>query len=538
MQALLDVLARGRSRARWRGRGLALAAVGAVSLSAWGWQRLATLTHWRACAAEGASLAEVWNDDVAARMLDALRSTGAGHAEVTATKVRPWLDAYAHDWQHARTEACLAAGTSAAELETLERARWCLDERRMELEALVTELNSGKPQTVDTAVPAVAALEQPAACRDADRLARSPAPPAGEHEAARTIRSALSSAGALRWTGAHQEGLAAARIALSDAEALQWPPLTAAARIEVAALLAELGTYEEAEAALVTAYFEAAQAGADEASAEAAGELALVVGVRLARHRHGLRWARHEGVLVSRLPDPTGLLQARHLAHRAAIHRATGEYAEARVLHERVLALRREALGPRHFEVALALVNFAAVHQAMGDHAEARAQLESALAIFEDVLGPDHPIVARTLNNLANTLFAAGSLDEALALHERARDLKERMLGPAHPDLAMTLNNIGAVHVQRGELPAATRLFARALEINERALGPTHPEVAASLHNLGETVNDMGFRLLAQRLLERAVSIHAATLEPGHPDLQASERSLAEIDFGLGVRRR
>ena len=68
-------------------------------------------------------------------------ATGVSYGATTADKVMPWLDAHASAWQQARTEACLNEDVRGVwDEDTLDRALWCLDERKMELEALTTEL--------------------------------------------------------------------------------------------------------------------------------------------------------------------------------------------------------------------------------------------------------------------------------------------------------------------------------------------------------------------------------------------------------------
>ncbi len=56
------------------------------------------------------------------------------------------------------------------------------------------------------------------------------------------------------------------------------------------------------------------------------------------------------------------------------------------------------------------LNNLAALHQAQGDYAAARPLYERALAIREAALGPEHPDVATSLNNLAGLHYAQGDV--------------------------------------------------------------------------------------------------------------------------------
>jgi tetratricopeptide (TPR) repeat protein len=125
-------------------------------------------------------------------------------------------------------------------------------------------------------------------------------------------------------------------------------------------------------------------------------------------------------------------------------------FADARVLHERALAIREQALGPGHPDVAQSLNSLANVHLAVGAHATARAMYESAISIREQALGPRHPKVGASLSNLAAVHLAEKKPQDALPLLERAVsifDLHEDVQtgeSHAHFNLARALVATGA----------------------------------------------------------------------------------------------
>ena len=61
-------------------------------------------------------------------------------------------------------------------------------------------------------------------------------------------------------------------------------------------------------------------------------------------------------------------------------------------------------LGERHPDYAKSLNNLAMLLEAQGDYAGARPLYEKALAIRKEVLGERHPDYAKSLNNLAMLL--------------------------------------------------------------------------------------------------------------------------------------
>jgi Tetratricopeptide repeat len=89
-----------------------------------------------------------------------------------------------------------------------------------------------------------------------------------------------------------------------------------------------------------------------------------------------------------------------------------GDYEDVvgRLRHSRDAAGPIPSDGQNEQVVATDLNNFAGLLQAQGDFAEARPLYERALAIREKVLGPEHPDTATSLNNLALLHQAPGDV--------------------------------------------------------------------------------------------------------------------------------
>jgi eukaryotic-like serine/threonine-protein kinase len=520
MEALLDTLAKGRQRAAVR---KGLLAVGVLVLLGAGVQAhrdwdIAQRTS--ACDATGAEAESAWNAERGHKLHDALVATGVSFAPMTADKVTPWLEHQAMAWREARVEACLDADVRGQwDAETLDRSLWCLDARLMELESLVDELTLADAGVVYKGVAAAAGMAPVAACRDVELLGMLTPPPAADREALRAVRADVMRAGNLERAGRYGKGLELARGALVRAEALAWPPLVAEARLQLGVLLERSGAYPEAEAELERAYFEACKGVAPAVAFDAAIWLARTVGVSSARPVEGRRWARLADVVLADLHDGEHLRRGSLLASLANIHYASGDYDEARALHEQAVLLFEEALGPRHPDVATSLNNLASVHYVIGDYDAAKHLFERALAIREAALGREHPVLANTLNNLANVHYATDDNDEAKRLYERALAIWEPALGPQHPDVANSLNNLAAVHASTGDYGEAKRLLERALAIQEQALPPKHPSLATSLTNLANTHAKTGDHDEAARLFERALAIQEELRGPEHPDV-------------------
>ena len=494
-----------------------------------------------ACEAEGASIDAVWNAAVELKLRQGLLATGVSYAEATADRVVPYLAAQARAWQTGRTEACLDARVRGTWDEaTLERSRWCLEERRIELATLVAELSHASPRSVPNAVFAAAGLSRLEPCRDAHRLALSPALPK-DWLGVEAVLVKLSHADAVQVSGEYERALAAAREALASAEALASPRLVATALLKQGRMLGLSGKYTEAEAALEDAYFRALEAGALEVAAEAAVMLSAAVGYVQARPNEGRWWSRHATSILSLLGLPEDdLLRAYALGSLASVQEAAGAYAEAKELGQRSLVIYEKSLGPDHPSVATALNNLASAYGLTGDYAQAKERYERALAIREHVLGPDHPYVATALNNLAAILGMMGANAESRPLYERALAIRERALGSDHPDLADPLEGLANVHQAAGDQDAAKALHERVLTIREATLGRDHPYVAFSLVGLAQVALAQGRAQDALGPAERALRILAASSRPAEELAQAHftlARALWDAPHGQGRDR-
>ena len=257
----------------------------------------------------------------------------------------------------------------------------------------------------------------------------------------------------------------------------------------------------------------------------------------------------------------------------ATLFEVQGDYASARPLFERALAIHEATLGPLHPKTAAILNNLGNLLRMQGDYASACPFLERALVIRDMVLGSQHPDTAASLNNLGNLLrdyVSARSLLErglvvreailgsqhpdtaaslmslvgllktkgdyaaARLLAERALAIHTATLGPEHPDTARSLDVLGAVFETLGDYAAAYPLYERALQIRESVLGAQHPDVANSLDALGTLSITLTDYVAAQAFLERALQIRESVLSPQHPDTASSLHALADLLYRQG----
>jgi tetratricopeptide (TPR) repeat protein len=211
-----------------------------------------------------------------------------------------------------------------------------------------------------------------------------------------------------------------------------------------------------------------------------------------------------------------------------------GKYADAVSLAQRALALRENALGPNHSDVATSLSWLAGVYQAQGRYAETEPLYQRSLAIQEKALGRDHPEVGTALNNLAGLYHNQGRYKEAEPLFQRSLAIREKALGRDHPYVAQSLNNLAELYRDEGRYADAEPLYKRSLAILEKALGRDHPDVAVALNNLALLYDSEARYADAEPLYQRSLAIREKALGRDHPNVATALNNLAELYRGEG----
>jgi tRNA A-37 threonylcarbamoyl transferase component Bud32/tetratricopeptide (TPR) repeat protein len=483
MNELLAALGAGE-KARKRRRWVGLAGAGAAMVAApLGFDHLDTVQRTQACTDEGDAIQEIWNENTAAALRESFRSTGAAYAPAVAEKVVYWLDRQAAGWREHATQVCLEVevhqtrGTANAA-----KARWCLQERRLELENAMEELRQPDVLVIQDAIQMAASLPPIVTCIDEASLAGLPDPPP---DALRPeilgIRKQLSQVRFLERGGSYDDGLELAAQAVTRADALGWEPLAARAREDQALFLNRLGRSEEAEAASIDAYMVAAKSGTWDVAVNAAIHLVFVVGYQQKRTDEAKAWAKHAEVAIALAGDPLGLWEAHRLNNLGATHQAAGEAEQAKAAHRRALEIRETTFGPNHVSVGESLNNLANAHIDASEADESRRLLERSLATLEEALGEHHPTVGQIQANLGVSLGVGKDYAGAREHLEKALAIGEAAFGADHVSLVRTLQNLSATQQSLGDPVAARANLVRAVGILESQATPD-PEQIAALH--------------------------------------------------------
>jgi tetratricopeptide (TPR) repeat protein len=164
-------------------------------------------------------------------------------------------------------------------------------------------------------------------------------------------------------------------------------------------------------------------------AAESAAELGDLQYAQLA-YGEAADYYREAAGLV---PEGEKLTRAEYLNQEGSRRIEAGHYRQAEAPFEQALAMREQALGEEHPDVAASLNNLAELYRAQGRYVDAEPLYERAVAIWEKVLGTEYLYVAQSLYNLALLYLAQGRYAEAEPLMKRTVDILQVSLGEQHP---------------------------------------------------------------------------------------------------------
>jgi predicted ATPase/class 3 adenylate cyclase/DNA-binding XRE family transcriptional regulator len=197
------------------------------------------------------------------------------------------------------------------------------------------------------------------------------------------------------------------------------------------------------------------------------------------------------------LGDKQGI--ARSLHYLGSVTADGGDYARATALYEESLALSRELGDTGGIARSLGYQGHIAIAQ--GDYARATALYEESLALLREQ--EDKPGISASLNSLGNVASSLGDFARASVLYEESLTI-DRELGDK-PGIAVQLNNLGSIAWRQGDHVRARVLHEESLAIN-RELG-VKAFIALSLSNLGYVAERQGDYAQAALLQEESLAL-------------------------------
>ncbi|MFZ6177620.1 tetratricopeptide repeat protein [Nannocystis pusilla] len=549
------------------GTGLLAAAVGLTAAAFTG-----TDARAEPCAAAAEHLADAWSDERRAEVRAiVLRDETDARARFVWQRVESTLDEHVATWRRVHAELC--AGDSDFSPERRAGAR-CLDARAVELAAATAVLSRGTGDDPDRALPVIDGLRAPDTCLrpDASQDRLPPPEDAADRAEVASLRADLAEVRALQAAGAFAEARARVEPLVSRAEALAYRPLAAEALLVQGILAAESADPHAGARIVRRAANDAEAIRHDRVAAEAwaflafhaaqqlvdlerASEYAALADAAIERLGGDLdlaaRVAYYRGVAAWRAGDPTG---AREWYERAAkqmqaagrqphvdllealglAYSDEGRFTAAIEQFTRLLALRRERLGPDHPGLGMTHSNLAAELHELGRDDEALVHMQAAMDLRAAAFGPDHPEVGRLHFDLGEILRALGRHEEGLTHNARALAIVRQAHGEEHPDVATIVEHRAGLLLGQGRHEEAVTLLREALAVHQRTRGDKDPLVARCQLNLGDALRRAGRPAEAEGPQRAALSQFEALLPEGNAYLGYARTYLARTLIALG----
>jgi len=238
-----------------------------------------------------------------------------------------------------------------------------------------------------------------------------------------------------------------------------------------------------------------------------------------------LALSRREAVLGPRHPDVAAALVA---LGQLRIDQARFEEAEQTI--RRGLAMAQATLRPGDAGIISATAALGRVLQERGSYTDAIPLLQDVVRMSEAAHASRGEIAAN-ISALADAHFYAGHRDASDSLNRIVLAEYESTYGKRHPLVSDILVNLGATEQERGNYASAEKYNRQALAITRDYYGPTHFETAAKLTLLGRALLFQNRFAEADSLLREALAVRERVYGPVHPAVASTLNELASVAY-------
>ena len=426
------------------------------------------------CSRGLAALASAYGPERRAEVAQALAANPEARDDVLAR-----LDLRSAAWRATLEATCQAhAPTTLA----------CLDARRLELDAIVSDLVGDGPLAAKWARPLVELVGDPSACEHASLAlgsARVPENRVLQYQVA-LLRYRMYEAGERRARGELDRALPLETAIVADA-AKVWPPVHAEALLLLGATRAEANDEKAAVATLHEAAAEAEAAHDD--------HLAALSWLQLGSSAYdrgdadgALEYSTYAQAAADRLGDPSEL-EARIDYLRGISLVELGRTSEAEPLLRRAVDIARTRVPDR---LPQALQGLAILYETLARYPEAVAALREALSHLDkhDAMAASTEVAIRV--NLASDLSSEGQVDEAEAVARAAVAITDRQAGARYIGWAGAHLALVQVLEDRGERETALAEIRRTEQALALLRGEHNEEYSQIMLAEADLLADLG----------------------------------------------
>lgn len=254
----------------------------------------------------------------------------------------------------------------------------------------------------------------------------------------------------------------------------------------------------------------------------------------------------------------------------AGVYSEGGNWREASALQERIIEIRKSALGSvgsETFDVMIALADsywnldligkslqllsvvvdmststlgaydprtlramdrLAGTMWLCGQTVKAKKLSEDSVDGLSRILSPDHPYSLDAMDTLGRTLLHLNRAKEAAKLHKTVLDTRAKRLGLSHPDTLMAMANLAMCHHALKDFSRAEELLDIVFHERSRVLGEDHAYTLWAINDLSKIRCDRGFAKEAEEMLTEILPTVTRTLGNDHVGMLMTKYNLGK----------
>ena len=206
-----------------------------------------------------------------------------------------------------------------------------------------------------------------------------------------------------------------------------------------------------------------------------------------------------------------------------------GDFAGAKQLFERSLALAEQTYGPNHPAVAESLVNLGVVSAMQGHVVDGEPLLVRAVAILEPHAASEPFGLANALSALSNVRHEQGNEDAAIALLERVLAIERAARKPGDVPIA-ALQNLATALIEANRTKEAEGHVRESMAAIEVRYGAQSTQMIPSLWSLELLLYREGRYEEERKAIGERLAIARATFPGDHPWIAAALAELGEAE--------
>lgn len=215
-----------------------------------------------------------------------------------------------------------------------------------------------------------------------------------------------------------------------------------------------------------------------------------------------------------------------------------GSLAEAKVLLEEVVTVRRRTLPPTHEDLLVSIGNLASASMQLRQLEDAETLYREVVDRRLDVLGELHERTLYAQKSLADVLWLTPKKAEAESLERRSMNGMEKLFGSIHDVTLVAKNNLALNLTNNMDghdnwFTEAETLLAEVIAVQRNSLPPTDERLLVPIFNLGVLYEKGEMYAECERLFREVMEKRLASLGAVHELTISSFRRLADSLWAL-----